>query len=250
VDEAASGRPEYGPPPAQPPAEYFESWREECRLADRIIVNSEWSKTSLERAGVPAAKLRVVPLAYEPETATPFSHQYPPAFTPERPLRVLFVGHVSVAKGAAALLESVAMLDDVPVVVTFVGAESMHVPARFREHAQVRWAGAVSRGVVMQHYRDHDLLVFPSLSDGFGMAQVEAQAWGLPIVASKSCGRVVAHEVNGLLLDEVSSRAIAGALRRLVTNPRLLHSFARHARPDQPSIGNTLAAALLSLEPS
>lgn len=249
VHEAASERPEYGPPPSEPPAAYFESWREECRLADWILVNSEWSKSSLERAGVPAAKLRVAPLAYEPETATTFSREYPSAFTPGRPLRVLFVGHVSVAKGAAALLESLAALDNVPVAMTFVGAELMHVPTRFREHARVRWVGAVSRSAVMQHYRDNDVLVFPSLSDGFGMAQVEAQAWSLPIVASTSCGRVVAHDVNGLLLDEVSPRAIAGALRQLVSNPRLLDSFARHARP-QSSIGSDLASALVSLEPS
>jgi glycosyltransferase involved in cell wall biosynthesis len=250
VHETASARPEFGPPPPQPPAEYFESWREECRLADWIIVNSEWSRASLKRAGVPAGKLRVVPLTYEPEAATTFSREYPSAFTAERPLRVLFVGHVSVAKGAAALLESLESLDDMPVVVTFVGGQSMHVPERFREHARVRWAGAVSRSAVMQHYRNHDVLVFPSLSDGFGMAQVEAQAWSLPIVASTSCGRVVEHDVNGLLLDEVSPCAIAVALHKLVSNPRLLQSFARHARPDQSSIGNDLATALVSLEPS
>jgi glycosyltransferase involved in cell wall biosynthesis len=249
VDEAAGRWPNYGPPPPQPPAEYFESWREECRLADWIIVNSEWSKALLERAGVPAAQLRVVPLAYEPEVPAPFSREYPAAFTPDRPLRVLFVGHVSVAKGAAALLESLAALDDQPVVVTLVGAQSMQVPAFFREHARVRWTGAVSRSAVMQHYRDNDVLMFASLSDGFGMAQVEAQAWRLPIVASTSCGRVVEHEVNGLLLDEVSPHAIAGALRRLAANPRLLDAFARHTRRES-GIGDHLASALVSLEPS
>ena len=193
-----------------------------------------------------APRVRPLRLAVVPTT---FSREYPSAFTPERPLRVLFVGHVSVAKGAAALLESLAALDNVPVAMTFVGAELMHVPTRFREHARVRWVGAVSRSDVMQHYRDNDVLVFPSLSDGFGMAQVEAQAWSLPIVASTSCGRVVEHDVNGLLLDEVSPRAVAGALRQLVSNPRLLDSFARHARP-QPSIGSDLASALVSLEPS
>jgi glycosyltransferase involved in cell wall biosynthesis len=199
---------------------------------------------------VPAAKLRVVPLAYEPEMNAPFSRAYPLAFTPDRPLRVLFVGHVAVGKGAAALLESLAELGGVPVTLTFVGAETMQVPARFRAHPSVRWIGAVSRAAVMQHYRDNDVLVFPSLSDGFGMAQVEARAWRLPIVASTSCGRVVEHEVNGLLLDEVSPRAVAGALGRLAANPRLLESFVSHTSAGPPAISNDLAAALLSLEAS
>ena len=61
----------------------------------------------------------------------------------------------------------------------------------------------------MEHYRASDLLVFPSHSDGFGMAQIEAQGWGLPIVASRNCGRVVRDGETGFLLDEVSPPAIA-----------------------------------------
>src|SRR2546423_12007850 len=48
------------------PAEYWASWRKECALADRIVVNSEWSREGLLRSGVPAEKLSVIPLAYEP----------------------------------------------------------------------------------------------------------------------------------------------------------------------------------------
>ena len=30
------------------PAEYWASWREECKLADRILVNSEWSREGVD----------------------------------------------------------------------------------------------------------------------------------------------------------------------------------------------------------
>src|SRR5262245_61804474 len=36
------------------PAEYWVHWREECNLADRIVVNSEWSREGLVRQGVSA----------------------------------------------------------------------------------------------------------------------------------------------------------------------------------------------------
>src|SRR5947207_13713153 len=48
------------------PPNYWQSWREECELADSIIVNSDWSRRASELAGASRQKLSVIPLAYEP----------------------------------------------------------------------------------------------------------------------------------------------------------------------------------------
>lgn len=251
VRQVAEDRREYGGAPEPPPAGYFKAWRDECGLADRIVVNSEWSRESLLRAGIPADKLRVVPLAYEREAGEPVPlRNYPGAFNRPRPLRVLFVGHVAVAKGAPALLEAMALLTDLPIELRLVGAPSMAIPARFLEDPAIDVVGAVSRSDVMRFYRESDVLVFPSLSDGFGMAQIEAQGWRLPIIASRFCGGVVQDGINGLLLDEVSAEAIAAALRRVAAEPRLLEQFSRSATvPSQAGVSD-LGAALLELEPS
>ena len=240
---------EFGSAPTPPPATYFEAWREECALADHIVVNSEWTREALARAGIATRKLQVVPLTYEPEGDGPvIDREYPTAFTPERPLRALFVGHVAVVKGAAALLEAMARLAGVPVELRMVGATAMAVPPRFLAHPAIRWIGPVSRREVMRHYRECDVLVFPSLSDGFGMAQIEAQGWRLPIVASPFCGQVVVDGINGILLPEVSPDAIASVLRRLAAAPELLAGFARRSGADRaPGLG-ALSDALLALE--
>jgi len=64
------------------PQEYWNSWREECKLADRIVINSEWSREGLVRGGVAAEKLTVIPLAYEtPEDINQKLHRsYPVDF--------------------------------------------------------------------------------------------------------------------------------------------------------------------------
>ena len=41
------------------PPEYWASWREECKLADRIVVNSEWSREGLVRGGVPSKRYQL-----------------------------------------------------------------------------------------------------------------------------------------------------------------------------------------------
>lgn len=252
VTRSAQSAPEYGDPPAAPPAGYFDAWREECGLADYIVVNSDWSRSCLERAGIAADKLVVVPLAYEPNDSAderPADRRYPNAFSPARPLRLLFVGHLAVAKGASALLESMALLQDVPFELSIVGETAMRVPPQYLEHPSVRWVGPVPRSEVMRRYREADVLIFPSLSDGFGMAQIEAQGWQLPIIASRSCGRVVRDGVNGLLLDEVSPGSIARAVRVVASDPGRLTEFARHAASNLQTGVAALGEALIQLEP-
>lgn len=223
--EVAARWPEFGSGLPEPPAAYFAKWREECRLADRIVVNSEWSRDRLQQEGVPASKMHVIPLPYEAEADRRFERRYPTAFTPERPLRALFVGSVAVFKGVPSLLEALDQLRGAPIELRMVGPLAATIPDRYRQDSRCKWIGAVSRSEVMDYCRDSDVLVFPSHSDGFGMAQVEAQAWRLPIIASRSCGQVVIDGVNGVLLPEVSADAIAAALRA-VLDPAVLTRLA------------------------
>lgn len=251
VADLAEANPQYGPAPPPPPPEYFRAWRDECDLADRIVVNSEWSRELLDRAGIAASRTRVVPLLYaDARSALPPPRAYPPAFTAARPLRVLYVGHVSVAKGAHLLLEAVGRMPDVPLELRLVGERTMRVPSGLPDDPRIRWVGPVARGEVTREYQACDVLVFPSLSDGFGMAQVEAQWHGLPVIASRSCGRVVADGATGLLLPEVSAAAIEAALRRAAAAPGDLARWAAQAAGRaRPGLAD-LAAALVDLVPA
>lgn len=248
VAESARRAPEYGAPPPAPPASYLEAWRQECAIADHIVVNSQWSLHSLEHAGVPSSKMSVVPLAYDGKGAMSEVHTYPDRFTLERPLRLLYVGQVSVAKGVKALFDSMALLGDAPVELTVVGERSAQVPQRHLDDQRIRWIGPVSRSEVMSHYRAADALIFPSLSDGFGMAQVEARGWRLPIVASRSCGHVVDDGVNGVVLAEVTPQALAAAIGRLLASPQLLAEFSRNSVGAPGGGLDALGESLLSLE--
>jgi glycosyltransferase involved in cell wall biosynthesis len=227
--------PEFGPALDEPPTEYFSRWREECRMADRIVVNSEWSRDSLEHAQVDISRVSVLPLPFEMESNAPFSRTYPAAFTWQRPLRVLFVGSVATFKGVPSLLGALDYLNDTPVEIRLVGPLAAAIPERFTSDRRVHVSGAVPRSEVMNYYREADVLVFPSHSDGFGMAQVEARAWRLPIIASRSSGRIVQDGIDGVLLPEVSDREIASALRYVLT-PGVLEQFSRAAPPTTSSL--------------
>jgi glycosyltransferase involved in cell wall biosynthesis len=239
--------PQYGPVPAMPPSSYFESWQEECALADRIVVNSDWTRQALRVAGVDAAKVVVVPLPFDADRADPVARSFPDRFTPERPLRLLFVGSVSVIKGAPPLLDAMALLADLPVTVRLVGAPDMVIPDAARRLSAVEFVGAVPRGEIGKYYDSSDVLVFPSHSDGFGLVQIEAQARGLPVIASHHCGRVVEDGVNGILLPEVTADAIASAVRRLLDQPLLLKSQSQHAAGGEGASLQAFGKALIEV---
>jgi glycosyltransferase involved in cell wall biosynthesis len=105
---------------------YWHNWQEECRLADRIVVNSLWSSQAIQQAGVPESKIDIIPLAYEPPPqARHFLRVYPLAFSVKRPLRVLFLGQVILRKGIAALLEAAEILCNQPIEFWLVGSQGI-----------------------------------------------------------------------------------------------------------------------------
>jgi glycosyltransferase involved in cell wall biosynthesis len=214
------------------PAEYWACWREECELADRIVVNSDWSREGLVRGGVPSEKITVIPLAYEaPEIRSQKSEVrearlYPDRFTHERPLRVLFLGLVNLRKGVARLLEAARILRDEPVEFWMVGPIEITNGSTVAAAGRVKWFGPATRKQAAEFYRDADVFILPTLSDGFAITQLEAQAHGLPIIASKFCGKVVENGLNGIILEEPSTGCIAHAVRDCIANPDRLEELA------------------------
>jgi len=206
--------------PQPAPPTYWASWREECRLADHVIVNSSWSRQALLEEGVADEKIKTVPLAYEAQVpVATSSRRYPEAFTSDRPLRVLFLGQLSLRKGMAAILEAMVLLQNEPVEFWFVGPRQVELSTEWLSNRRARWLGRVSRSEAARYYQEADVFLFPTHSDGFGLTQLEAQAWKLPIVASRFCGNVVRDGTNGVLLREVSGAAVAEVIRSLVADP-------------------------------
>jgi glycosyltransferase involved in cell wall biosynthesis len=212
------------------PESYWEAWREECDLCHSIVVNSAWTRTALIGEGVPTEKIHIVPVAYDPpEQASRFTRVYPKSFSAARPLRVLFLGSLIPRKGIHEMLEATTLLRTAPVDFRFVGASGVESCVQSADNPHVHWAGSVARAKVHDCYRDADVFILPTHSDGFGLTQLEAMAWGLPVIASKNCGEVVCHELNGLVLPRVTAEAIAEAINWCLKNADVLDDMSRCA---------------------
>ena len=89
---------------------------------------------------------------------------------------------------------------------------------------RVRFLGAVPLEQLLPAYRRYDIFVLPTLpGEGIPRVLLEAMTAGLPIVTSRVAGipSLIAHESNGLLVDEPSPDRFADAIAR-IADDRLL----------------------------
>jgi len=121
--------------------------------------------------------------------------------------------------------------------------------------ARVRFTGAVPHAELPAIYAAADLYLWPAINEAFGIAFLEAQAAGLPVVAGRTGGvpAVVTHGVTGLLTPIGDAASFAGAVGRLLDRPderaRLGAGAASRvaAQHDEAAAAHALAAALAVL---
>jgi glycosyltransferase involved in cell wall biosynthesis len=83
-----------------------------------------------------------------------------------------------------------------------------------------------------------DLLVLPSMNEGFANAALEGMSTGLPVVVSDAGGNpeVVDHQVTGLVFRRGDPEALASAVVRICKDPELARSMGRAGRERVTSI--------------
>jgi glycosyltransferase involved in cell wall biosynthesis len=97
---------------------------------------------------------------------------------------------------------------------------------------RVIWAGEISPMEIARRLASADLCVWPALNEAFGMALLEAQASGVPVVAGATGGvsEIVVHGVTGLLVPPSDAPAFARAVRSLLVDRPRRAAFAEAAR--------------------
>ncbi len=202
--------------------------REEIDLADVIVTNSAMTAKSHIAAGADPSKFLAVPLAAPPPIEAVRSARN----ANSAPLVALWAGPFSLRKGAHYLLEAWQNLNAGDAArLDIFGA--IAVPDRVLAKAGdgVRFHGSVPQTDLFRAYETADVLVFPTLSDGFGMVVAEAMAHGLPVITTDQAGAAsfVTPHHNGLLVPAGDARTLADALRWCLDNRVRLAEMRHHA---------------------
>lgn len=203
------------------PEAYFERIEAEWAEAKRIIVNSRWSKEALVQQGIPRERIFVSPLSYE-------SAGGGDCIRPEvrDSIKVLWLGTLCLRKGIVHAIEAARLLENSRVTFTFAGNLDVTLPSLPRNCSYI---GHVPRMKLGEVYAAHHIFILPTLSDGFGLTQVEALAHGLPVIATRCCGDVVEHGVSGLLVSPRDAVGLAQAILEVGSDKDTVRSMSENA---------------------
>jgi len=199
---------------------------ERARAAERVITGTEYSRREIVRElRVPAERVAVTPYGV---AARFFRQAAPRPKVADSPL-LLFPGAPSRRKNLELVLEALAGATDggplarARLAISGAGAQDFpHHNRRIQQMgltSRVEWRGKVPAEEMPQLIADADLVVYPSLYEGFGFPALEAMAAGTPVVASNaSCLPEVLGD-GALLVDPTDVRAFKTAAETLLTNP-------------------------------
>jgi glycosyltransferase involved in cell wall biosynthesis len=202
--------------------------RREWELADLVIVSSKFTRDTYAAAGFDMAKVRVVPLGapkIDPGGVEGGGRE-------TDPLRVLWAGAFSIHKGAHYLLSAWrSVTDSNAAILDVYGAVRLPTTLMRSLPMSVRFFASIPRTELFERYRQADVLVFPTLCDGFGMVVTEAFAHGLPVITTPRAGAadLVRNKENGLIVPPADSSALTEALEWCLTHRMELKAMRRAA---------------------
>jgi glycosyltransferase involved in cell wall biosynthesis len=193
---------------------------------DRVYAPSGFYLEQLAGQGFDRERLAVMPRGIDLERFGP--HRRDPEFWRQFGLnggfKFLYVGRIAKEKNLDVLGDAFVDMarEDPAANLAFVGdgPELEAMKKRYASHPRIAFTGVLRGERLSKAYASADVFVFPSLTDTFGNAVLEAHASGLPAIVADRGGppEIVATHGSGLVVDGGSRLAWAEAMRSLRTS--------------------------------
>ncbi len=199
---------------------------EELALADHIFVASLFTKKTLSSYPNKLDNVSVIPYGFP----DPFlGRQY--VSYKNRPLKLLFVGGLSQRKGIANVLEAVEKFRN-KVELTIVGRKSTDDCRPLNEGLMKhRYIPSLPHSEILKLMSQHDVLLFPSLFEGFGLVITEAMSQGTPVITTERTAGpdLIEHGKNGWLVKAGDTEALRLMIESLISNAEQIERVGKAA---------------------
>lgn len=202
---------------------------QELALADVVIVPSNFVRGTLEMFNASSALVKVVPFG------SPCVPDLLKTFSLEGPLRVLYVGSLGQRKGLSYALDAIDALGS-QVNLTLIGKRPVLdcIPLNMALE-KYNWIETLPHDQILDQMACHDVLLLPSLFEGYALVISEALSRGLPVITTPNSGAIdiVRDGIEGFIVPIRDSNAIADRLQMLIDDRSILalmsHSCLRRA---------------------
>jgi len=150
-------------------------------------------------------------------------------------IKLLFVGRIERQKGIYELLKATSILKDKEIQLYIMGQfmnnekEIRDLCAKYKITDKVTFLGLIQGNDRFKHFANSDLFVLPSYYESFGIAILEAMAFGLTIISTNVGGipEIVA-ETNGILVQPRNVNQLVKAIKVTINSPLERKQFMRN----------------------
>lgn len=198
----------------------------ELRLADAIFLASSFTKKTLELFPGKLGPVHLVPYGF-PQVYKGKNYSK----LSGRKLRLLYVGKLSQLKGVANLFEAVEYFKG-KVELTVVGREVIKGCKPLQKEIKAHtWIPSLPNDKILELMRNHDVFVFPSLFEGYGLVIAEAMSQGTPVITTeRTCGADFINDgENGWLINAGDTPGLIEKIEQVLYQPEILSQVGREA---------------------
>ena len=188
---------------------------EEYKIADRIIVQSNFAYKSFIDMGFDKNKVKIVKgWGFDSKNFYPLDYKNKNSFN------IVYVGRITLSKGIAYLIEAFEKIQIPNKKLKLYGIMSLD----FKEYVKsiklndnIEILNPVKHKDLKYVYSSSEVLVQPSLFDGWSMVVTEALACGCPVVTTSNTGAsdVIINGINGYVCPVMNSEALANNLNEI-----------------------------------
>ena len=208
--------------------------------SDEILVWSEHEKQSLlEYYGANSKNIRIIKPGVDVELFKPIEMHDTKFKSGE--LKILFVGRLEPIKGVETVVRAISNIDNSKITATIFGGDAVigetnRLKALSRElnvENRISFFGPIDRDLLPNIYRNHDLVIMPSYYESFGLAALEAQSSGIPVIASHVGGlsEVLVSGTTGYLIRPADDHVqFSNKIEILASDTKLRRLMATNAR--------------------
>lgn len=199
---------------------------EELALADDIIVASSFTAETLKTYPYTLPKIHTVPYGFPPAREKVYR-----SISKDDKIRMLFVGGLSQRKGLSYLFAAMKGFEH-KITLTIVGRSATGNSKILNDNlAKHTWIETLSHAVILDLMQQNDVLVFPSLFEGFGLVITEAMAQGTPVITTERTAGpdLIQHGENGWIVKAGDTQALQAILNKIADDPGIFELVGKKA---------------------
>lgn len=158
-----------------------------------------------------------------------------------KPVRILFVGRLTVQKNVPLLLNALALCiqkKKLAIRLSLAGEgekkeELLKLITKLKLDNYVHFLGNIPFKKLQRYYTESDIFVLPSTSESFGSVVIEAMASGIPVIASdiQAIKNIIKDKKNGILVSQ-NADSFADTIENLINDSKLRENIRKAALID------------------